>query len=173
MKLTKWLVGLLMVMCLMFTAGCSDDEKDDDNGGGWKGPNWPSEFLFKENAITKNKIGEFGDKTTGQVNFGAAHYVELFDEWKAPTFRFGILGFTGSLETHFELVSVEGKTIKVRALAAGSPTIILCTDYTIGADGSLTLTGGNPEDFPDAVLERDSPRAIAEKVFGKPLPKIN
>jgi len=36
MKLTKWLISLLMLMCLMFAVGCSDDEKDDgkdDNGG--------------------------------------------------------------------------------------------------------------------------------------------
>ena len=34
MKLTKWLVGVLMVMCLMFAVGCSKDDCNSCNGGG-------------------------------------------------------------------------------------------------------------------------------------------
>ena len=61
MKLTKWLVGVLMVVSLMFAVGCS---KDDDKGGGGGGglsvdginDTWAGTFFPAESPFTGRNV---------------------------------------------------------------------------------------------------------------------
>ena len=70
MKLTKWLVGLLMAVCLMFAAGCSDDK---DKGGKNVDDVWKANGFVRSDA----KCGKCGAGTWRCVEIDLCGVVDM------------------------------------------------------------------------------------------------
>jgi hypothetical protein len=106
------LLGIVAIGAVIAISGCDNDSADDGGGGGDK---IPAELIaqWKIDGGSSDMVFEF-----------------TADKLIIPT-------YSGECE-----FSISGKHIKVGA--KGTPAAYLsdfCTDYTIGSDGKLTLTG--------------------------------
>jgi predicted small secreted protein len=171
------IIGIIaMVAVIGFSmAACEDDNGGDDSGssgGAYKGPEWPAEFLFAEGLTNGNKVGDWGVKATGYMGFrGQYTYNDIWnggvEAWMEPRLTFSKTGAFADTGTSCNLVSVAGKTIKIKGGATKDAEITLCTDWSI-TDGKLTLTGGaDASAYHDKVIEM-----VPAGFFTTPLAKM-
>jgi hypothetical protein len=110
---------------------------ENNNGGNNGGnnntgnPTWPAELM-----PVGGSTGTFWGKTTYPDPLNVHFYTASGGSGVASRF-----GFTGS-QLGFQLISIEGKTLKVRCNSSTPVEYTLCTDFTI-IDNNLTLTGGD------------------------------
>ena len=146
MKNIVKLFGIIaLVVIIGFTmAACGGDDGgggggDNNNPGGGGNPVWPVEF---------------GGTTQNGTSWGQTSYISFY----TATGGSGVsayMQFTGSQEG-FKLVSVNGKTLKVKVNTKDETVYTLCTNWTI-TDDKLTLSGGDP---------------LFSTITNTPLPKI-
>jgi hypothetical protein len=147
----KFLGVIALVTVIGFgAAGCKgaeEEEEEEDttttqtDGSGLP---WPDEFTTKTGKYTGTKSGDWVTSTDG-------YGVITFMQPAAGTTTIPgtvIFGDTSQTPNFFGLISVSGKTLKVKEFNASyqpvGEEITLCTDYTrTGTDetGTLVLTG--------------------------------
>jgi len=148
----KFLGVISMVLVIGFgvaacNSGGNDDSGDDtgDKTGG--GASFPAEFLFKDGSFYKS--GGWGTRASGFITFQNGYSDAM--GWNDARVTFSKAGQTYDSTRVYKLVSVTGKTIKVKS--STGTEITLCTGYTL-EDNTLKLTGVPSKDsFSTAVQE--------------------
>ena len=153
------IITLAVIFGFSITACGNGDDDDNDDKNGPAGPNWPAELMPKTDypgfsgiargAFVHNP-GTVQERAT--VTFTSKHSDEDFDHDASLILQSGHNGaFYLGVAQSFNLVSVDGKTIKVKGVSYGQTSedfkgkeFILCTDYTLN-NNVLKLTGGAAE----------------------------
>jgi len=131
MKNIVKLLGIIaLVVVIGFTmAACGGDDGggsgDNNNPGGGGNPVWPVEF---------------GGATQNGTSWGKTSYISFYTSTGGSGVS-AYMQFSGS-ELGYRLVSVSGKTLRVKDNSHDETQYTLCTNWTI-TDNNLTLSGGD------------------------------